>query len=696
MLTPIDVGGHILQNRVAITAHRFDINAYSPAQDGEQYLAYLRSLVSGGVGLAMTQAIPVPPVDGEHPFSLHYLQDRLSQAAEIIHESGALALVQTIHKGITGSSGGDATIAWNGRPMWGFSAAQSETGPEVGHEMTSREVESLIEGWGRTAELAIECGFDGVELHGGHGYLLHQSISPWANRRDDEWGDHLSFWKALLLRIRAGIGPSALLSARVPTKDLRSPHQGGNSDQRLREIACELVATGHISLLNPSEGSSPLHYPRTVGSYRRPHADFMEGVAELRLAIDGRVPVLGVGRIVTVEEAETALQNGNCDIVGMTRAHIADPRVLPNLRQQRTQETRTCVGANHCIDRISVGTYAMCFHNPDVGREHQLLPLRATHRKDVLVVGAGPAGLAAAVTAAANGHRVKLIERELQLGGRLATIDPISSAVELVESVRLLERQARSLEVEIAVGMKASSELFDEAPFDAIILATGSKPGPSTFKTDGSIPYVPTDQAVRSARATGAREVLVYDTLGNDEGAVVVEQLAALGCHTTIVTPLPAVGSYLGITHATDHVPRLLDLGCTLYERSTISAILDHEASIGNTLNSSEARLRPNLVVLACDRMPEIALQLAAERACPDVRVVGDATAPGLRWLPSSKERTPDGAWASSGLPLNPASNSGLRRESNNQSTRSVNGTKWKITWNLTPARPPTAAAGKA
>ncbi|GAA2862883.1 NADH:flavin oxidoreductase [Pseudonocardia halophobica] len=629
LFEPLPVAGHILQNRVVLTAHRFDVNAYSPAQDGGQYLGYLSRLVSGRVGLAMTQAIPVPPVGPRGEFPLRYLRDRLCRAADIIHATGAVALVQTIHKGITGSAGGDATVPWDGGPMWGFSAVRSDTGPEVGHAMTAVEIERLLEGWALTAELVLECGFDGLELHGGHGYLLHQSISPRTNQRTDDWGEPLAFWRALTGRLRAVLGLRAILSARFPTRELRPPEAGGLSDEHLRELAASLIDTGNIDLVNPSEGSSFLHYPRSVGSYRRPHGDFMDGVAALRERLAGAVPVLGVGRIVTTAEAEDHLRRGRCDLVGMTRAHIADPDVLPKVRTGRGDEVRHCVGANHCIDRISANTYAMCFHNPDVGREYRLRGPGPAPRKRVLVIGAGPAGLAAAVEARRCGHAVDIVERAERTGGRLAAITGVSPAVELVEAVDHLSREARRLGVRLRLGTTADAGLLADGGFDAIVLATGSRPAPPPFPTDDTVSCVASEDAVDAAAAFGVARVVVVDLLGNDEGAVVAEQLIGAGHEVLVATPQPVVGAYLGVTHAADHLTRLLAGGAAVRERTSVQSVRDGVATVTDAVTGRSDRVPCDLVVVVADRVAEDGLaEPARRRHSVEVSVVGDASAP--------------------------------------------------------------------
>lgn len=310
--------------------------------------------------------------------------------------------------------------------------------------MSSAEIEAMVEGYGRVAELVVGAGLDGVELHGRHGYLIQQSFSPWMNRRTDEWGEPLRFWRAVLNRVRAGVGDDAIVGARIPSDDLQPAADGGLGPTRLAEIAAELVALRKLDYLNPTHGSDGNHYSRSIGTYRRPHGDFLADTRRIREAIRAAIPVLGVGRITSLKAAEAALERGDCDLVGMTRAHIADPDLVTKAARAQAGSITLCVGANTgCIDRGVLGGDLMCFHNPDVGREYrpELLPTPASSHRRVLVVGGGPSGLKAAEIAARRGHLVTLAERSARLGGRLGTI--VGPAQELTAFAALARARAR-------------------------------------------------------------------------------------------------------------------------------------------------------------------------------------------------------------------------------------------------------------
>lgn len=635
ILESTKIGGLHLKNRIVVTPHTFWFDAYAEHVQSQRYAHYVERMAEGGAGLVSAQAVFVPPVGDRWPFPVGYLRDRIGELAERAHRHGAKLVVQSVHIGanLDPSIG---NLPWEGQPLWGFSQVPSDVSLEQVHEMTGPEIEALVEGWGQVAEMIVDAGADGLELHGGHGYLLHQSMSPWMNRREDEWGEPLRFWKAVLERVRRGLGPNdrAVLGARLPSDELRAPQDGGRSREELQEIARELVATGTIDYVNPSEGSSAWHYPRSVGTFRRPHGDFLDSVRGIRTALGGAVPVIGVGRITSPEEAERALAEGVCDLVGMTRAHIADPDVVTKLTRGDGERIRPCVGANVCINRIMTGAHVMCFHNAEAGREFRTGAVTASPRPGrVLVVGAGPAGLKTAEIAARRGHEITVIDRRDRPGGRLSDITNATRAVELLGAIGWLERELETLKVELSLGVEVDREFVAQGRYDQIVLATGSTPAPSLIPTDGSVPVLATEEAMALVARGGLGTVVVHDVLGTDEATVVLEQVASVSREVHATTPLPVTGAFLGWTHLADHVQRLAASGVAIAERTDITGIRDGRVSMRDQLSGDENSYAAEAVVLAQPRLAETSLQRTlADLPGTQVYVVGDAEAPRSAW----------------------------------------------------------------
>jgi 2,4-dienoyl-CoA reductase-like NADH-dependent reductase (Old Yellow Enzyme family) len=630
LFEPVRIGGKESRNRIVITSHLFSPHSWDVDESGDKYAAYIARRTAG-VGMFGLSGIFVRPVSEERPFPFSHLAPRLRRYAKIGHDNGSLVVVQLQADGASHRSGFDSNLPWDGEPLFAFDAARPPRAPEMTHRMSGAEIESLVEGYAQLARLVVECGLDGIELHGGHGYLLQQSFSPWLNHRDDEWGQPLYFWKAVLTRVRELIGREPIVGARIPSDDLRSPEDGGLGKEKLRALAVELADTELLDYLNPTHGSGASSYPVIVGTYRRPHGEFLPDAAAIRAAIAQRIPVIGVGRITSAEHAEAALANGECDLVGLTRAHIADPDFTRKLAAGQAHRIRPCVGANvGCIDRNAMLGDVMCFHNPEVGREYrpQTMPVTAAKPARVLVVGAGPAGLKAAEVAARRGHEVIVVERSGSVGGRLAMITEITAAHELTKSVRWLEAELGHLGVDVRLNVTADATLFRTLAPDAIVLATGSTPSTPSFATDGSVPLLSTDEAMTLiGREPDGKGVLVYDRHSGDEAAVVVEQLAARGYEVTVVTP-GSLGASMGYTHVLDHIPRLLGMGCHIEERTEIASIASGGVETRNLLSGATETRRFDHVVLADTRVADDSLESAARQFTADIRMAGDALAP--------------------------------------------------------------------
>jgi len=624
LLLPIQIGPFEVRNRIVSTAHGAFLDFYRPGEDGERYLAYQERRARGGTGLIVIQPVHVHP--SSHALG-HYVYDRDDLApkwrrlADALHAHGARTVVQLFHLGAAFTSEGREDL----QPLWGFSPIVSAEG-EAAHEMTPAEIEEVIAGFAATAALAVECGLDGVELHCAHGYLLQQSLSPWANQRTDEWGEPLRFVGEVLRRVRDAVGGERIVGIRVSADDFVSPARGGLGPERVREICRELVGTGKLDYVNHSEGARAAHYARAIGSYRHPPGEFLPLARGLREAIDAAVPVIGVGRIQSPEVAERALQEEQCDLVAMTRAQIADPDVVRKLAEGRRSRIRPCVGASQgCIDRMVGGLPITCFHNPDVGRERRGEPAPAATPARVLVVGAGPAGLKAAEIAARRGHEVTVCDRRSEAGGRLLAVRELGPASELFDAVAWLTSELAELGVELRLGEEVDAAAVEASGAEVVVLATGARPQ-GLAPSDGSVPVVSTEEA--AAGLDGARDVLLFDSCGNLETSLVAERVAAAGARLTVATPHLHLGPFVGFTHRKELLERMYELDAQI-EPSTLFAGIENGLVTTRQVYSRQVQRRPfDAVVAGVFGSADASLSPAVERAGARLLLAGDAVAP--------------------------------------------------------------------
>jgi NADPH-dependent 2,4-dienoyl-CoA reductase/sulfur reductase-like enzyme len=512
--------------------------------------------------------------------------------------------------------------------LWGFGRTQSAAG-ETAHEMTDADVEVMIDAFRQTARLAAAAGFDGVEVHGGHGYLIQQSLTPMYNSRTDRWGaDRTLFARSVLAAVRDEVGPDGIVGYRTSTDDLRTPDEGGLGFRAGAETVRRLLDTGHIDVLNTTIGDGGASYARAIPDYRYSDAPNIAAVVRLRAALGTSVPVIGVGKIASVGVAESVLAEGHCDLVAMTRAHIADPEILAKARAGQSDRIRPCVGANVCVNRKLAGFGEIsCLHNPQVLREVELEVRPADRAKRVVVIGAGPAGLKAAEIAARRGHDVSIVDAAPKPGGRLRFAG-LTAATSLVSAIEYVVAELALQSVKVQSGVRVDEAVLTELAPDEVILATGARPVPHLAFAEAEAAGV--IDSTEALEAMLGPSVLVYDTVGANEGALVAEALALKGHRVTFVTPFETVIPNGGELHR-------VQLPQTLYRRldrvitsGRIGLVTDGIALVATEAGDTIAEIAADSIVAVTAPVPNLDLVPVLERLGLRYQIVGDALAPRL------------------------------------------------------------------
>lgn len=463
LLAPITIDGVTLKNRVLMGSMHVGLEE---ERDGfDKLAAYFAARARGGVGLMVTGGVAPSKRGWLKPFAAKLTTQREArqhrQVTDAVHAEGGRIALQILHAGRYAYH--PASVA--------PSRIKSPITPFTPFPLTGRGVERTIDQFARTAELAREAGYDGVEIMGSEGYLINQFIARHTNRRKDRWGgeytSRIRFPLEIVRRTRAAVGPGFLVIFRLSMLDLIPD---GSTWEEVVQLAQALEDAG-VSMLNTGIGWHEARVPTIATSV--PRGAFTWVTAKLKDQVD--VPLVTSNRINMPDVAESILARGDADLVSMARPLLADPDWVLKASEGRPEAINTCIACNQaCLDHAFQNKRASCLVNPFACHETELVVTTTAHPKRIAVVGAGPAGLSAATTAAERGHEVVLFEASDRIGGQFNLAKTIPGKAEFEETLRYFGHRLEASGVDVRLETRATLE--DLRDFDDIVLATGVNP----------------------------------------------------------------------------------------------------------------------------------------------------------------------------------------------------------------------------
>ena len=550
LLQPFQLKHLKLRNRLMSTSHEPSFSEDGMPKD--RYRLYHVEKAKGGIALTMTAGSAVvspdsPPVFGNLLAYKDEIVPWMRRLSDGCHEHGAAVMIQLTHLG--------RRTAWNKAdwlPVLAPSPVREPAHRAFPKAIEDWDIERIITDYAAAAQRMLAAGLDGIEIEA-YGHLPDQFWSPATNHRSDEYGgsldNRLRFIHRVLDAVRAATGPRFIVGVRMVADE---DWDIGLSRAEGIEIAQRLVASRQVDFLNIIRGhmDSDAALRRVIPIQGMPTAPHLDFAGEVRDAT--KFPVFHAARIQDVATARHAIAAGKLDMVGMTRAHIAEPYIGRRLMEGREDEIRPCVGATYCLDRIYEGNDAVCVHNPATGRE-ATMPHVITHsvgpRRKVVVVGAGPGGLEAARVAAERDHHVVLFEAADRPGGQVLLASRAPRRKELVGIIDWRMQRLATHGVTLRFSTYAHvADVLAEAP-DIVFLATGGVPNTDILESGND--HVVSTWDILSGTTKPAQRVLIYDDNGAHPAMQAAEMLAESGSIVEIVTPeryfAPEIG---GLNHA--------------------------------------------------------------------------------------------------------------------------------------------------
>lgn len=633
LFSPLEVGGHELPNRLCLPATLTNFGAGNRVT--ERWSNFLVERAKGGTALLVSEIIAVDPNAIAHAAVVTGFEDEnlpaLTRTAAAVQAAGGFLVGQLWHPG--------RQQLWHPtRSPMGVSDQPDAYSWTVPHVMSAEDLARVAAAYVDVAVRLAACGFRGVELHGAHGYLITQLLSPWSNTRTDDYGVDMAgrakFCRDVARAIKTRCGKDFVVGLKMPADEGVA---GGIDVEEAGRITAHLAAAGCFDYFAYGQGNFSPSLENHVPDMHFRAGHFIDLHRAMRLSAAG-VPVMALGRIGEPELAEKVVAEGYGDLVGMARALVSDAAFPNKARAGRREDIRPCVYNNTCWGEVHLGKPLAEFHNPHLGLagEADWAPGKASRKRRITVVGAGPAGLEIAWQAAARGHRVKVLSRSESVGGKLALEAQLPGHGDLAKLVDYQCRLAERYGAEIELSHRANAASVMATDPEVVVLATGAQmrvwEGASERDTAGVVSVRElVRRYARGALNAGKRAVL-FDHDHTAPTYSAVDVLASLFDEVTLLTPRTEIAKAVNYCSALGIHRRLHAAGVNIVVAAEPERFHSGNLNWRNVFSGREFVIEDvDLMVYATPRRVDDALANELRAALPNdivLHQIGDCLSP--------------------------------------------------------------------